>query len=283
MKSFVSLILLCFFIIPSSNAQIFGKISKSIDNAIDNAVNDAVDKTVGSLAEKMMEKVIEKIFSGEAVSQDSFPGVMDAGSSSDSTSSSNPSFDLGSIFGGGVDKTKVYDFSHKMKMEIKSNDEEPQIFDYYFNTSSNSIGMEIQSMFVILDIDNDKTYAITNGSLISMNLKSIVDKMTPEGTSDEGMTITKTGRSETIHGFLCEEYTFESEDGNGDMWVTQEFVNQSIQKTAFIQDYVDKQNNVLVTGAFLKYKFIAKDNGDIVTMDVIDFRAENKTIDFSDY
>jgi hypothetical protein len=273
--------LLFCFTIPS-HAQIFDKLTKSIDTALDGAIDDVTAK----LSEQMVERIIEKIFSGEAVSQDSFPGSSGSASSSSDSTGTNSSFDLGSIFGGGVDKTKVFNFSHRMKMEIQSNGEEAQVFDYYFNETESYIGMEIQSMFVILELETEKTYAITNGSVISMNLKSIVDKMTPQGTDAEtGYTkITKTGRKEEIVGFMCEEYDAETEDGFANIWVTENFFNQNIEDTAFIQNVRDNANTTNVKGAFMRYKFYEKGKEDeVTTMNVIEFVPQAKTIDFKDY
>lgn len=287
---FTLYILLCAFLFSTnSNAQIFSKISKSIDKVVDDAIDSAVENTVGEaterIAERMLEKIMEKIFSGESVSQDSFPGS--GSSTSDSTSSTSPGFDFASILGGGdVDKSKVYDFTHKMKMEMSSENEEPQYFDYYFHDSKTYIGMEVQSMFIILDLETEDTYTIMNGNLIKMNMNKIVEKMSPQGTPGEvGYTkVTKTGKKEMIVGHMCEEYIAETEEGVANIWITEDFVNQNLEKTSFIQNIKDSDNSYNVNGMFFRYRYVEKGKeDDAMIMNVIEFNPSSKTINFKDY
>lgn len=283
------ILLSAFLFSTNSQGQILSKITKSIDKAVDGAIDSAVESTVGNatekIAEKMLEKIIEKIFSGESVSQDSFPGSMGS-SSSDSTSSTISNIDIASIFGGGdIDKTKVFDFTHKMKMEITSDGEEAQVFDYYFHESNTYIGMEIQSMFVILDLETQDTYTIMNDKLMKMNMKSLVEKMSPEGMPDDGYTkVTKTGKKEMIVGHMCEEYIAETEEGVANIWITEEFVNQNLEKTSFIQNVRDKDESYNVNGMFFRYKYVETGKEEeAVTMNVIEFNPSVKTINFKDY
>jgi len=203
-KIITSIFLLSFIFTAQVNGQIFDKLSKSIDKAAD----DLTDK----ISAQMVERIFERIFSGEMTAEDSTSiSSTQKKPSGDSSTASSPSIDLSSIFGGSkVDKTKVFNFSHRMKMEIESNDQK-NIFDYYFNTDETYLGAKMSDMLVVIDMETGKTYTIMNGSLITFNMSSVIEKMAPKGLDDEEKyTVTRTGKRQTIAGFDCEEIIMEN-------------------------------------------------------------------------
>lgn len=276
MKRFFFVLSIIFLGSVTAQAQIFDRLTRTID--------DAVDEVTDKLTEKMVERLIEKMFSGESTASDS----TSTSSSSDSTSAKSPSsstFDLGSLLGGSsVDKSKVFDFTHRMKVEVIS-DESTQNFNYFFNGTYTYIGVDVSSMFIILETETQKTYAIMNDKLITMNMKSLVDKMKPKlmNESTEEFSITKTGRKEMIAGFMCEEYIIESDESTTNAWITQDFFNMNIEKTAFIQELKGDNENT-VSGAIMRYEYVEKKKPEEkMIMNVLEFVPESKTIALKDY
>jgi len=63
---FILLILICFSSI-SASAQIFDKITRTVEQAINNEINRVGDK----VAERLVEKLIESVFAGQEAPTDS--------------------------------------------------------------------------------------------------------------------------------------------------------------------------------------------------------------------
>lgn len=274
-KIFLLLAASMFFFNVNLDAQIFNKLSKVIDEAAD----DVTEK----LSQQMVEKIIEKIFSGQSIEQDStINSNSSSSSSSDSTSVSNSSIDLSSIFSSSQKIDKVFDFTHRMKMQMISS-ESTQEFNYFFNETDTYIGMDVSNMFVIMELETQKTYTIMNDRVITMSMKSLVEKMAPQGLENE-YTITKTGKTETIAGFLCEEIIMENEENIINAWVTRDFINSNIEETAFIQEIKHANSTENYMGAFMRYTYTEKGKEDEeFTMNVIEFVPEIKTIDLKEY
>lgn len=277
-KIISSIIVLSFLFSIQLNGQIFDKLSKTIDQVAD----DITEK----ISEEMVERIIERIFSGEMTAKDSSAISGTSGSSSsDSSATSSPSIDLASIFGSSnVDKSKVFTFSHRMKMQLVSKDQ-TNVFDYYFNKDATYLGAKASGMFIVIEMDSGKTYTIMNDKLITFNMSSLVEKMTPKGMDEsEKFTITRTGKKEVIAGFMCEEIIMESDESLINGWLTQEFFNTSIENVAFIQEIKDAQSDQSFSGAFMRYTYVEKGKEDEkFTMNVTEFVPEAKTVNLADY
>ena len=278
-KIISSIFVLSFLFSIQLNGQIFDKLSKTIDQVTD----DITEK----ISEEMVERIIERIFSGDMTAKDSI-AISDTGGSSsspDSSSTSSPSIDLASIFGSSnVDKSKVFTFSHRMKMELVSKDQ-TNVFDYYFNKDATYLGAKASGMFIVIEMESGKTYTIMNDKLITFNMSSLVEKMVPKGMDEsEKFTITRTGKKEVIAGFMCEEIIMESDESLINGWLTQEFFNTNIENVAFIQEMKDAQSDQSFSGAFMRYTFVEKGKEDEqFTMNVIEFVPEAKTVNLADY
>ncbi len=276
-KRFFFLLFMCSLFVNQADAQILNKLSKAIDDVVDNTVDDVAEK----LSEKVVERIIEKLFSGQSIENDSLAISSSDSTSTKSTQQSPSSVDFSSIFGGSVDKSQVYAFSHRMKMQIRSDDGN-QEFDYYFDETNAYIGMMVRDMFMILDLENNKTYTILNGKIMTMKLDGILDKMSMQSPEEEEYTITKTGKTETIAGYLCHQYIIESASSTTDAWMSDSFINNNLKDAAIFQDY--KNQDYEVTGAIFRYTYIEKGKEDEkMEMEVLEFVKDPKTINFSDY
>lgn len=285
MKSIIRLFLICTLWINfqvSVEAQIFDRLSRSIDRAI--------DQEVGKITEKMVERIIERILTGEPADTDSLAQYQTQEATDTSSNSSPSSFDLSSIFGGSSSKVdRSFTFDYKMKMNIE-NGKESNSYDVYLPEEGAYSGMGVQNMFVIIDYDTGDSYTIMNDKLIQINMTKFIEKMNDkiaiETDETNPPTIKKTGKSEMIAGYRCEEYIIDTEDSIMDVWITEDFVSDDIRSSAIIQLLKIENENAQIQENGSALKIITRDKknkNDVTTMTVESITKETKVVDLSQY
>ena len=285
MENIIRLFFICFFIASfqiSGEAQIFDRLSRSIDRAI--------DQEVGKITEKMVERIIEKILSGEPTSTDSLAQYQTQEATDTSSTASPSAFDLSSIFGSSSSKVdRSFTFDYKMKMKVE-NGKESNSYDVFLPEKGAYSGMGVQDMFVIIDYETGDSYTIMNGKLLQINMTKFIEKMNDkiaiETDETNPPTIKKTGKSEMIAGYHCEEYIIDTEDSTMDVWITEDFVSEDIRSSAIIQLLKLENENSQIQESGSALKIITRDKkntNDITTMTVESITKETKTVDLSQY
>jgi hypothetical protein len=80
-----------------------------------------------------------------------------------------------------------------------------------------------QLMIILTDDDEDKTGMVTQFTGIS-DTTGLGDNYEPDEVNKDfssyNPNLKKTGKSKKIAGYTCDEYTFDDETANGEMWLT---------------------------------------------------------------
>lgn len=152
--------------------------------------------------------------------------------------------------------TKTYDFSHKYLVEIENHRGKKNQLIYYLANNKPYICTVVpkQKQFkTVVDFDDEKIYTFIDDkkgkTLITMRLP--IDDFSKVA---EGVSVTTTGKTKTINGFLCKEYTIKSTEIEGTAWVTDVAgvtINKSFYKTKSTkkmkkQNFMSKVNGLLI-------------------------------------
>lgn len=193
----------------------------------------AAERAVKRAEQKVADKIVEKTFNGlvdKLFGSDSTATTQDRSVKTDSTVTANSS-PFGGLFSAKtVDKEYTFDLALHMEIQTKDKRGKGDPIDMISHYSSDSayIGTEMQDVFNILDFSEMKSYSIIGGKVTIVNLQSFIDranKNAKKTKSDEeaaaSFTYEKSGRTETIAGYKCDEYLLKSEDSEGEVWVTE--------------------------------------------------------------
>lgn len=199
----------------------YGQIS-----AAENAAKKAEKKVTDGIIEKTFNGLVDKLFGSDSTATTENKSIK-----TDSTVTANSS-----PFGGLFSSKKVerkFTFNLSLDMEIHTKDDKgkgdviPLIAHY--SSDSAYIGTEMQDIFNIMDFTEMKNYAIIGGKVNILGLQSIIDKAEKKAkiekdkeADEDAPQLTKTGKSEMIAGYKCEEYTITDEDFSGSYWITQD-------------------------------------------------------------
>lgn len=198
----IALISFC-FLFSSANAQILKRISKRMENA-------AIE-TVSSKAEQKTTEETSKAF--------------------DTIFNGNNNGSIGSVGSSNSDAVPAakYLFQNEVKMTMITGSDSMKI-NYLLPETGNFMctvvaGTDVEgvSNYSIIDLDQDAMFIFLNqgGQKFKMSSDLKLDDV-EESQDDTEYTITKTGKSKTVIGFLCEEYIIESDDLKINAWITNE-------------------------------------------------------------
>ncbi len=223
---------------------------------------------------------------------------------------------LDGMFGGGMMQPAPtesdYSFTGYMVIEVTSTDkkgksEEPVQMQYFLSSNTDFTGLAFKdpkkknsTTTTIMDTKNQAMVILLDdeGKKSSMAMKLNYDKI--QGMVDEeaekqieqpDYKITKTGNTKTILGYTCEEYLVETEDGNGQYWVTKEPIDGfslfSPQSNPMVSSKtVDRYTSMFSNapkGSFMEMVFTDKD-GTIADMKVIELEIDSPSnFQMSDY
>jgi len=228
-----SIFLLLFLVIllpEVTNGQI-GVLRRAINRQLDQKIDSAIDKSAQDSRDKKLKEEAEK-------------------NPSDSTSiraNRNNGKDRG-LFGGKIDinYNDKYDFTGRIYSQVETYDKKDVVkseFYTYFNSSALNVGIEVRLVDVkegdkafptvflfdnanrclMMLIDNDEA---KTGIISTMPSDSAIaaQPKTQKAVISEQPIITKTGKSRTIAGYLCDEYKVIEKDKEGysNIWMTKD-------------------------------------------------------------
>lgn len=202
---------------------------------INNAVNSGINK-LGGLLKKKKKK--NDTTSSTETSTDT---------KESKTTTGNPNFNLNGLLGGGapLDMKASYSFGADMRFDVtmyengKESKPEKMAFQYFFPKAEADqyLGFKLQGeslkesgasdMMMIMDKGQMLTFItqenmkIVNGTVIP-NTENSSDGETADKTDDDSIEtpeFKKTGRTKTILGHTCEEYTSETEEYTMSCWI----------------------------------------------------------------
>ncbi len=201
MKPIISLILLILFF-NSGQAQIFDRLA---------------DKAAKS-AERTLEKKVEEKSSKET--DKAFDSVFEtSGNKSKSSDNSKAS-------SNSKTPESVYSFTHKYVMQMVS-DKYTTNLTYFLSENKNYYGSTVESatsMISVMDLDKQTLFMFTEAAGTKMLMASNInlDKIVKDNVEDSNARVEKTGKTKSILGYNCFEYTVISDDMTGHFWITKD-------------------------------------------------------------
>ncbi|AFL86049.1 hypothetical protein Belba_3551 [Belliella baltica DSM 15883] len=228
MKNLIRLLLFIFIIALSfeSKAQLGNRLKQAASKGLGNALEKRVEKEAEKIAQRQLEKAFQDIYGPEMPS--------------------GGGFDMNKILEGismDVETASEYRFQGYSNMLIKSTDEngktqDPFQMKTFFDQDGKTVAMEFENRdknssgktILIYDLERNASIFLldANGEKSSMAYAYDFTKMTENGDfedwekdlENENFELKKTGNKKIIHGYGCEEYVADSEDGIATYWIT---------------------------------------------------------------
>ncbi|WP_350286626.1 DUF4412 domain-containing protein [uncultured Croceitalea sp.] len=205
LKGILPVMIFCF--ITTGNAQFFKKLKKRVQEAAE----QTAERKVAEKTERETEKTFDTVFNNK-----------------------------GKLFKKKkAKKLAGYSFSHKYKMQVISETDTTDI-TYYLTNANEYMGSSFitgknQEFITVMDLPNAAihTFMDLGGRKTSNSIKIDLDEVDLDEMNTNEFTISATGMSKEIIGFLCEEFQVTGPQLSGTVWVTQE-ADISFQK-AFSQ------------------------------------------------
>ncbi len=232
MKTNVIVILLLVFMGSSLVAE--AQIGRRLQRAVERGVKDAVENKVEEEAKNATERQLDKAF-------DNLYGPDDE--RSDAERAAGMSRLMQSV-GMDAETKDVYHFSGYAEMELTGTEADgkamdPILINSFFHEQENHFGMEFsgqdrsnEKSIMVFDMDNEVSVILmeNNGERSSIAMALDWEQMSEvafeeaqresEHVDPDQVSFEKTGRTKTIHGYVCDEYAYESESEKGSYWVS---------------------------------------------------------------
>ncbi|HHB79769.1 MAG TPA: DUF4412 domain-containing protein [Saprospiraceae bacterium] len=202
------------------------KVDQKVDQKIDKAIDGAFDKVSSVFKRKKRKKSKDKSSSTSSNPERSTPNE------SETESDATPSFTMGKADDSQMASSYRFDKAvtiHTETIKKSGKVKDKTDFDWLLSDKGDIFGMRMadpkqgQSV-VIFDNQNNSLITLLENEKRAMVLpiqNSLEENDDDPDVSDD-VTIVKTGRTKTILGYACSEYTIDSEDLTGNIWVTKE-------------------------------------------------------------
>lgn len=228
MRSILFRVLMLVLMIGSSQllfAQPTERVKRRAENRanqrVDQKVDEAVDKAFDSLGNLFKNKQRPPLDSANTAAADAQPA--------------ETATRFEGLFGAGNAEPwepirNDAPISYTMEIEQqKGNKTDKTVLDISFDTWLTGYRIRDDKQATRFILDNEKGTMTTvveeegkQPQAFRMNqFRLKVDEATVEDAMEK-TTIEKTGRTRTIDGYACQEYTFKNEEGSGQMWITEE-------------------------------------------------------------
>ncbi|MEL6675362.1 MAG: DUF4412 domain-containing protein [Bacteroidota bacterium] len=234
MRNFIILGLMALFILPTHDLA-----AQSIRNRIKRKLNERIDRKVEEKVDEKIDDALDKILSG-----DSKEGTADSTRKQEVNVKVKNHGDEVNITIGADDTAPAdvkpsefigyYTMEYRSYKNGKEEKDSPSTISYYMDTYRFAMkpqqpGEDEQITMImdrgkrkminkIIDEDGNKTAMIL--PMIKIGVKVNTDAQSTEQYSTESANVQATGRSKTIHGYLCKEYKVENEEGTTLVWIT---------------------------------------------------------------
>ena len=253
-------------------------------NAAERAVKKAEKKVADKMIEKTFNGIVNKLFGADSTKVTTDESVKrDSSVVADSER-------FGGLFSAKrVDKK--YEFHTTMDMVMTITDKkgkgEPIEMKMHYNKDSAYMAAELEMAISITDFNTMKSYSIVGGRVTTVDLQKAIDKSNKMSGKDDDsqpeFKYEKTGRTETIAGYLCEEYTLVSEDMEGVYWITDKVL---LNMTSYVRSFevnpnVNYPENM--SGTILRMEMKHLDEGTTTTMETRSITSTDLSYDLSKY
>lgn len=287
----------------SSEAQLV----RRLRNAAEEGVARAVERRVAGEVEKATQKQLEKAF-----------GDLYAGSNPGGTP-----YDFSKILESinlDVETEDSYSFTGVADMEVTSTDhrgkaENPMLIKSYLSGDEQFSAMEFvdgdkqkskEKTIMIFDFKNNATILLAekDGERSRMafgsDWHSTLDNLAETGQDDEkndpydleNMTFEKTGKTKTILGYLCDEFTAKNDEMEASYWISREPI-EGLQtfwgkNSPFLSERMKAENkmafNQFPEGSLMEMHFVSTSDKSSSQFKMVNIDAnESNTFDMAAY
>ena len=221
-------------VIDRSKERATNKTENRVDTRIDQGIDKGLDSIEGLFKKKNKKDSSEQ----ESVleQEDSTDKSESAESTSNQNESGSGGFNMQGMFKPAKWESR-YSFDLKVNYIMTTTNKKGKVDEVNMDMlyDKMAMAMKIESkkegeepVLMIFDYDNKSMITLTedkgkkSGMAIAMSEEQIaaIEEEVDEHSADA--KIVKTGRSKSILGYTCEEYTFTDEDTEGSAWLTQE-------------------------------------------------------------
>ena len=312
MKLLINILLFAFlsviYVQPVQGQRILRKLQEKVQERAEEKVEERVDKKIDEAIDKQLDKIEESLEN----ESESDLGASKSSSQSDREREQRMQNILKGIGVGGepVPVADAYTFKQMIEMRVESFDkngkkESEGDFITHLSPDSKSMAYQIvsgdmgnpgQGMFII-DAENGATIILNEekgektGIVYGMGafFSSIGETYEEENLAETpeaylaNPNVKKTGRTKTIAGYKCEEYKFNDEETESEVWITRDLKmnTQDFFSTLFKTNLYARG---VPWGYMMEATSIDKESGDKSIMQVTRVDANsNKRFNLSEY
>ncbi len=251
MKLLINLLLIAFVSAiltqPAHGQKLLRKLQEKVQERAEEKVEERVDKKIDEAIDKQLDKIEESLESDS----ENEPGSSESRSQSDRDREQRMQNIMKGIGIGGepVPVADAYAFKQMIEMRVESYNKNGKLesegdFITHLSPDSKSMAYQVvsgdmgnpgQGMFII-DAENGATIILSEekgektGIVYGMGafFSSIGETYEEENLAETpeaylaNPNVKKTGRTKTIAGYKCEEYKFNDEETESEVWITQD-------------------------------------------------------------
>lgn len=249
MKTLLKFTLFAFFALavahPVNGQRLLKKLQEKVQEKVEEKVEERADQKVDEAIDKQLDKIEESL---ENKSDSDADNTENSADRNREQRMQNILKGLG-VSGEPVPVADSYVFDHLIEMHVESFDKKgkkesegefithlsPNSKSMAYQVVSGDMGNPGQGMFII-DAENGATIIISEengektGIVYGMGaFFSSIGETYEEETMNEtpeaylaNPNVKKTGRTKTIAGYKCEEYKFDDEDTESEVWITRD-------------------------------------------------------------
>lgn len=190
---------------------------------------------------------------------------------------------------GNFSSSKSYQFEFEATIEIENYEKKKT----QKNTIVQSYGegalfSTVEGSQVIHDFEDEMAYVIDSDNMEAqaLSLSFFMKRMGNAEKEDDGdATITKTGKTEVINGYICHEYIIDHEDGKMEVWFAPDVDFDYSDYMKGFSKMLGKKTKTPSSeeGYVMRMTGFDTDDEKIMHMEVIDFKEATQTISLADY
>jgi len=230
----------------TTNAQ-FGKLKKRVQNKLEQKVNQKINQKV----DKEIDKAVDPILNGNGESKEGEDG-------------NAPNYDFSKLGYESFELSGSYDYQFKIDWEISVDKDDPMEMSQMISEDGSHFAMEIQNKKrkknetgiiiydvkeseVIILVESEKQAIVTSMDMTEEIIEDAYEK-------ENEFEITNTGEKKQILGYSCEKYTYSSEDGNGEVWITKDLKYSNYDIYSYMQKSSRKKKKQTMAAGWEKIK-----------------------------
>jgi len=222
----------------TTNAQ-FGKLKKRVQNRLEQKVNQKINQKIDQEVDKAVDKAVESILEEKG-------------------------YDLSKMGYETFELSGSYDYQFKIDWEITSKDEDPFEMAQMISNDGKHFAMEMQNPrgkknekgVFIYDIENSEMIILVEEEkqaiITSMDIAEEVIEETYE--EENNFSWTRTGKKKQILGYNCFQYTYSSDDGKGEVWITKDLKYSNYDLYSYMQQTSKRKKKRTMPASWEKIK-----------------------------